>query len=495
MVVIFPKVEKPAMKINSEKERCAPVHIFFFHPRYLLLTITHTQRKNHVRMDFVIAGITAFIVVQLLIGIVVSRYIKTEDDYLLAGRKLGMPLATFSIFATWFGAESCIGAAGIAYDEGLAGISSDPFGYALCIFIVGSLFAVKFWKMKLTTIADFVRIRYSRRAERICALLMIPSSFFWTAAQIRAFGTVLSTTTDIALTTGVVAATVVVIMYTSFGGMLADVVTDCIQGCIVIAGLLLLFLPVVSDPESFSFVARSIASHSHNGSSVLATAEQWLIPICGSIFAQELISRVLSSRSGNVARASSLVASGMYFLVGLMPLTIGLVGSTMMPGLDNGEQILPMMAQKYLSSGMYIIFSGAMISAILSTVDSTLLAISGLMSHNILLPLRPDIAEPIKVRVERIVVIAAGLFASVLALYADGVYQLVKDASAFGSAGIFIVIALGMYTRHGDERSATITLLGGALTWIVAYYILEYEYSYIASLIISVIIFYSAKKI
>ncbi|MBI2427259.1 MAG: sodium:solute symporter, partial [Ignavibacteriales bacterium] len=216
---------------------------------------------------------------------------------------------------------------------------------------------------------------------------MIPASFFWTAAQIRAFGTVLSTTTDITLTTGVVAATCVVILYTSFGGMLADVITDFIQGCILIIGLLLLFVPIISEPDSFTFIAESISSHSQSDtSSFLATAERWLIPICGSIFAQELISRVLSSRSGNVARTSSLVASGMYVLVGLMPLSIGLIGSVMMPGVENGEQILPMMAQKYLSSGMYVIFSGAIISAILSTVDSTLLAISGLTSHNILLP-------------------------------------------------------------------------------------------------------------
>ncbi len=444
-------------------------------------------------MDIVLVGISAFIIVQLLIGVVVSRYIKTEDDYLLAGRRLGIPLATFSIFATWFGAESCIGSAGIAYGEGLAGISSDPFGYALCIFIVGMLFAVKFWDMKLTTIADFVCIRYSRRAERICALLMIPSSFFWTAAQIRAFGTVLSTTTDITLTTGVIVATVVVILYTSFGGMMADVITDFIQGCIIIIGLLLLFIPVISEPDSFTFIAESISTHSQNSSlSFLDITEHWLIPICGSVFAQELISRVLSSRSGSVARTSSLVASGMYVVGGLMPLSIGLIGSVMMPGIENGEQILPKMAQKYLSSGMYVIFSGAIISAILSTVDSTLLAISGLTSHNILLPLKPDIAESSKVRIERAVVVAAGLSAALLALYADGVYQLVKDASAFGSAGIFVVIVLGMYTRYGDERSATVTLLGGALSWIVAYYILEFEYSYIASLIISIILFFAS---
>ena len=62
----------------------------------------------------------------MLIGVVVSRRIRTETDYLLAGRQLGPPLATFSIFATWFGAETCVGAAGAVYDGavGLAPIRS-----------------------------------------------------------------------------------------------------------------------------------------------------------------------------------------------------------------------------------------------------------------------------------------------------------------------------------------------------------------------------------
>lgn len=443
-------------------------------------------------MNVVLIGIAAFILIQITIGFIVSRLIKTEDDYLLAGRRLGIPLATFSIFATWFGAESCIGSAGAAYDEGLGGVSSDPFGYALCIFIVGVLFATKFWNMKLTTIADFVRLRYSRKAERLCAVLMIPSSFFWTAAQIRAFGAILSSTTEITLAVAIGVATAVVIVYTAFGGMLADVITDFIQGCIIIVGLVLLFIPVISEPNSLDHISKSISFHTqHNSSSFLTTAEHWLIPICGSVFAQELISRVLSSRSGNVARTSSLIASGMYILVGLIPLSIGLIGARLLPGLDNSEQILPAMAHQYLSPGMYILFSGAIISSILSTVDSTLLAISGLTSHNILLPLKPTITETQKVKIERSVVVIGGLSASLLAFYADGVYQLVKDASSFGSAGIFIIIFFGMYTKAGNERSAIAALLGGALWWIVAYYIVEFEYSYISSLLFSSLLFFT----
>src|SRR5689334_4683424 len=102
----------------------------------------------------------------------VSRKIATEDDYLLAGRSLGPVLTTFSVFATWFGAEACIGAAGHVYEHGIAGAAHDPFAYAICIFIMGFLLAGALYRRKLVTLADLFRDRYAPGVERIAVLLM-----------------------------------------------------------------------------------------------------------------------------------------------------------------------------------------------------------------------------------------------------------------------------------------------------------------------------------
>ena len=56
---------------------------------------------------------------QLVLGLWIARRVHSEYDFLVAGRRLGPLLATVSIFATLFGAESCVGAAGSIYSEGL----------------------------------------------------------------------------------------------------------------------------------------------------------------------------------------------------------------------------------------------------------------------------------------------------------------------------------------------------------------------------------------
>jgi solute:Na+ symporter, SSS family len=83
---------------------------------------------------------------------------------------------------------------------------------------------------KLTTLADLFRQRYSTGVERFAVLLMVPTSLLWAAAQIRAFGQVLSASSGLTVTATISIAALVVIIYTMSGGLLADAITDLIQG-------------------------------------------------------------------------------------------------------------------------------------------------------------------------------------------------------------------------------------------------------------------------
>jgi Na+/proline symporter len=70
-------------------------------------------------MNLVLACILGYVGTQLLIAFWFSRRNASEEDFLLAGRSLGPTMTLFAVFATWFGAETCIGAAGQAYAHGL----------------------------------------------------------------------------------------------------------------------------------------------------------------------------------------------------------------------------------------------------------------------------------------------------------------------------------------------------------------------------------------
>jgi Na+/proline symporter len=407
-------------------------------------------------------------------------------------------LATFTVFATWFGAETCIAAAGAVYEHGLSGGSADPFGYGLCILLTGLVFAVPLWRLKLTTLADLFRLRFDPVVEKIAVTLMVPTSLFWAAAQIRAFGQVLSAASGLEVEITVTVAAAVVVVYTMFGGLLADAWTDLVQGIALIVGLVAISVAVFS-AEGFEPLASlqpgSLNPLGSEPRSVLAVAEEWAIPVVGSLVAAEVVARIIAARSATVARNATVVAGGAYLLIGCMPVALGLLGSVLVPGLADSEQILPVLADRYLPTVLSIVFSGALVSAILSTVDSALLVAAGLVSHNVIVPLRPDMSERRRVLLARAFVVAFGVLAYLMAFRAERVYELVEQASAFGSAGIVTVVFFGLFTRLGSTSAAISSLLAGVATWIGGAYLLELPYPYLTSLAMAVLSYLIAAAI
>ena len=416
-------------------------------------------------------GIALYMLVQFGLGVWISRRVRTESDYILAGRKLGYGLCTFSIFATWFGAETVMGSAGLAYRDGVSLASAEPFGYGLCLVLMGLVFAAPLWKRQFTTLADLYRERYSIRAERLAAVVLIPSSILWAAAQIRAFGYVITTssTVDAGVATAVAAG--LTVMYAAFGGMLVDAITDLVQGGIVVIGLVVLLAAVLPNVAELPLAAGTTGSRVTlvpADESPLSMLERWAIPVAGSVIATELVARALAARSAVVARRSFLIGGGMYVAIGAIPLFIGLAGPAIMPNLADPEQLIPELARSTLPPLLYVLFAGALLSAILSTVDSTLLVSSALLSHNVIVPIWRVSDERTKVRVARAVVVLFGALAYLLATRAEGVFELVEQASAFGSAGALVTAIFGLFTGWGGSRAAIATLLAGVLTYVSA---------------------------
>lgn len=434
-------------------------------------------------MNPLLLGVLGYVFLQLLVGVWISRRIRTEEDYLLAGRSLGPWLATASIFATWFGAETCVGAASEVYSRGWAGATHDPFGYALCLLLAGVVFARALWRRGLVTLADLFRERFGANAERLAIVLMAPTSLLWAAAQIRAFGQVLASVSghDAAWMTTLAAG--VVILYTVSGGILADAMTDIVQGVALIVGLIVLLVAVVSSGASIPAAAAAPLEPARPWLHVL---NDWLVPILGSVTAQEMISRILASRSANLARHATIGAAGIYVAVGLIPVALGLYGASMLPGLASPEQVLPALAARHLGTAMHVVFAGALVSAILSTVDSALLAASSVVVHNGVLRRMPAASEGRKLLLNRVGVAVAGVVAYAIAFSADSVYDLVAQASAFGGAGLFVAMAAGLWDRRAVPAAGVAALAAGALVQLVGDYGLGWPYAFTASLVAAV---------
>lgn len=440
-------------------------------------------------MSGVLIGVVVYVLIQFVIGALVSRRMTGEADYILAGRRLGLGLVTFSVFATYFGAEAIVATGGTVYDKGLSGALVDPIAYACAILVTGVVFAGLLWRRGLTTFADLFRQRYSPGVERLVVVMLLPGSIIWAAAQIRAFGQVLSANSSLSLFWTITIAAALVGAYSVVGGLLADAVTDTIQGLAVMTGLVVLGWAVA---EHMGGVAAGLAKvqpekldliEPEDG--VLSVLERLAVPVCGTIVAVELISRFLGARSASVATWGTSLGGALYLILGMIPIFLGLMGPIVMPGIEDPEQTVAKLAEAFLPGGLHIIFVGAVVSAILSTVHAALHAPAAQISHNIVLRVLPDVTERQKLWSVRLTVLGLTAFSFLIAVTSHSIRELVETASAFGGAGLFVVALFALFTRFGGAASAYAGAMAGLLVWAWLKYLTDSSFPYISALLAS----------
>lgn len=436
-------------------------------------------------------ALAAYLVLQFVIAWIASRSIKVEEDYFVAGRRLGVVAVAMSVFATWFGAESVMGASGAIASEGLAGGRADPFGYTICLIGMAMLLAFKLREAGVLTFVDFFKQRFGPVSEKIAAVLTIPTSVIWASAQLLAMGEIVATVSGLPTGAGLLIGAAIIIGYTTIGGLLGDVITDIVQGGVLIAGLMLLLIIVlVSGDFDFAKITPEQLSLSGfdeegNPESLLSTLDTWMIPILGSLVAQEAISRFLGATSPSVARQGCFIAAGLYLVIGSIPAVLGLLGAANGFEYESQDAYLPELAQAYLDPVLYVVLMGALVSAILSTVDTTLLAISAIATRNLVEPFAPGIPERGKVALGRVMTAFSGVVALGVAASGDTIKGLVEVASSFGSAGIVVALLFGLHTRFGNQASAIAAMVTGAVmsffgngvvSWVLALFLGEEVY-------------------
>jgi Na+/proline symporter len=231
------------------------------------------------------------------------------------------------------------------------------------------------------------------------------------------------------------------------------------------------------DPERFQPFASG-------GRSWIEVIEEWAIPVTGSMLAAEILQRMIAARSPGAAKWGTLGGAALYVLIGLIPVYLGLAGPALLPGLDQPEQLVPSLAQRYLGPVAYVLFAGALVSIILSTVDSALLAAGGLVSHNLVAPVL-RLGDRGRLLAARLSVLGFGVVATLLALGADTVYDLVETASAFGSTGVFVVSLFALFTRIGGPAAAYASLGTGLGVWAWGVYVAGWTAPYLTSLAVA----------
>ncbi len=415
-------------------------------------------------MNAIVVGFIVYLVIVLVAGAITYRLTQTQEDFLLAGRRLNVWVATFSERASGESAWLLLGLPAAAATVGLVETWTAlgcVCGIALAWWTVAEGLRRETERLGALTLPEYFARRFGDQANaiRIVATLIIIFFYaFYLAAQFSGAGTVLKQTFDIEPLWGVVIGATIIVAYTMLGGFVAVAWTDLLQAFIMIGTLVI--LPVVGlyelshRPEATLFEPSSTVwswSGGATGGAAVAAVVSGLSWGFGYTGQPHTITRFMSIGRPESIRTARRVAMAWAIPAFTGAMVIGLVGARLYdvpnipdPASPDPEQLMPLMAIDLLPGWLAGIFISGAIAAMMSTADSQLLVGTSAVAEDLLhrgLGLKLDARR--LVALSRMVTLLLGFGGFVLALTSGKlIFQLVSYAwsglgSSFGPAVLF----------------------------------------------------------
>ncbi len=356
---------------------------------------------------------SAYLASLLLVG-VVGRFARKEDslsDFYLSGRSMGLFVLFLTLYATQYSGNTLIGMAGKSYRQGYAFLVSVTF----MMSVIGAylIYAPKLHllskKNKFITIGDYIEHRYrSPVLTMFITIVCILTVGSYILTNLKAIGYIVEATTGgrVTFVQGIIALSLIMVVYETLGGMRSVAWTDAIQGILLIAGCIFIFCGIEYQYGGISAVAEKlVSSHSEMWHPPdFAQKRLWLSTIIIIFFGisiyPQAIQRIYAAKDARTLKRSFQIMIFMPIVTTFFLVVVGMVGINRFPGLDKqGSEEITMLLLNDMAMNIpwikyfIILFLSAAVAAIMSTVDSALLAISSLFTQDIYRRIRPTASQ------------------------------------------------------------------------------------------------------
>lgn len=437
-------------------------------------------------------NITATIVVaiyflfMLLIGIFTSRFAGDSiEDYWIASGQTPFWVNLPAALSVYISGGSFLGIAGLAYDSGafMAGmfILGAILGIALSTVLTGAQFRLA----NALTLPDYMgKIFADKRVRYVAALIFGFYAFGYLVPQFQGGSIAFSAILGIPLKTGIIVMGIIVVLYVMLGGFWAVTWTDAIQGVILFVAMIIIGIVVTVNFGGLGNIweqAREIAPHYAQSEGQLLSGIGLLITWAFAWAAfPAVVSRVFSSQDEIVATRSLTYAtlgySVFHFITILIVAPAALITNS---NLENPDFALIAVMETYFSPIIVGIIAAGMLSALMSSADSLLMASVSTLVHDIIVPIfKPNISDEGEVRLARIAILVIGLSAIVLTINTPALIGEVSAIVAgYAASALFFPMILGTWWRRVTSEAVIGGMIAGAVVYIICFFTIDLEFS------------------
>lgn len=387
-----------------------------------------------------VIGVIVFYIAVLGVGIWAAAFkrkkaAQSQDDMILANRRLGPLLGVFTLIATWVGGAFVNGTAEVMFTKGLAWCQV-PIGYSLSLIFGAMLFVRPMRKAEYVTMLDPFQERYGAGIGGLLFLPALCGDLFWCGAVLRALGSSLAVVAGIDPNISVCASALLAAVYTVFGGLYSVACTDALQLLCIMLGLVIAMpFSVIHPAVSFENLTLRDWLGQIKNEDLGEWVDGMLLLVFGGIPWQGYFQRILSIKSSSVATTLSIASMFGCLILAIPSAVIGVVARatdwSTVPGYnrtfstDDGNAAMPMVLRYLTPQWVSFVGLGAISAAVMSSADSSILASSSMFTRNVYkLTIRPKASERELNWVLRISVIAVSILSTLVALMVSSVYYL-----------------------------------------------------------------------
>lgn len=426
--------------------------------------------------------IIIFMFIPLLVGFYAAGKSKgSSDDYFIQGRGMGSIAVFFTVAATWWSAFAFLGSNASFYSEGPVYLTAFAwnilFGYLY--FVVGKRIWYLGKKFNYVTPSDLLGDFYNSEKLRVLVgLVVIVFTVPYLQIQLTGGAYLIEVASGGVIPFWLAALIfyLVIIVYVWVGGMRAVAWTDIIYGALLFFGLLFTGFYIVrlagGPVEMFEQMKHMHPDHLTLPGPLGTSGYASWISLCfitaiGALMGPQLWLRMYAVKNGRLFNL-------MPFLISFVAISyIGSVlvswtGVLIRPGVENPDQILPILIMEYAPFviGAIVLAGGA--SAAMSTANSQIHAVSAVMTKDFYQRYKnPDASQHKLVQTGRYFLLAFSVLAYFLALFAPGLLVTI-GLIAFGGTAQLIVPTVGaLFWKRSNELGAIVGLLGGLVFTIL----------------------------
>lgn len=415
-------------------------------------------------------AIIAYLLVLIVVGAWRSKQVKTQDDFMVAGRGLNTFVLVGTLVATWIGTGSIFGNAEKTYEVGIAALILPLAGVAGIIVLY--FLAGRVRRFKQFTVQDILEVRFNKYARVFGTITVVIAYVTIVSYQYRAGGAVINIINpNIDPQLAVIIAAVFVIVYTSMAGMISVAYTDLVNGILIIIGICLA-VPLFWIKAGGITGLQQVLPQDHFQFTGIFSGWEYvglLLPAFLLMLGDaNMYQRFFSAKNEATAKKSVI-----YMLVGVAIVEILIIvtawfASGLNWGIDSPGRIIVYAVHDHLPVALGSIIIATIIAIIVSTADSYLLVPSTAIVRDIYQRfIEPDASPKKLILMSRLSVIALGIIAYILSTLDDRFLAVALYAYTIYGAGITPALMAAFFWKRATTAGAISSIIVGTFVTVI----------------------------